>query len=334
MCGLSVDEAKTPGLPRVTVGIPVYNGENYLAEAIDSILAQSFGDFELLISDNASTDRTEAICREFASRDPRIVYFRQPENLGAAHNYNFVFHNSHGEYFKWAAHDDLVDPQFLELAVAALDLHPEVPLVFSKTRKIDEHGKVVGTYGETYEQMRLSSPRPAERFGDMVCMPNNCVALFGLMRKSQLATTNLHAAYPGADRCLLGELALRGPVYEIPEYLFLRRDHPGAYTHQQNRTRYRMGWWDPSQQDRRSFPHWRRLKELRGSIERANLPLAQRLACYGQLVRWLFAPKWYRQHWFKLIEDVVWAASLSIRGARKNANDSGPQRPNQLSQAE
>ena len=94
-------------VPRLTVGLPVYNGEKYLAESLDALLGQSYGDFELIISDNASTDATEAICREYAAKDPRITYLRQPANIGATPNHNFVFEQSHTELFKWASYDDL-----------------------------------------------------------------------------------------------------------------------------------------------------------------------------------------------------------------------------------
>src|SRR5215207_1517689 len=110
-------------LPRVSVGLPVYNGENYLAEAIDSVLAQTYQNFELIISDNASTDSTEEICRDYAARDRRIRYFREPQNRGAAWNFNHTFELARGEYFKWVAHDDVIGPQYLARTVDQLDRH-------------------------------------------------------------------------------------------------------------------------------------------------------------------------------------------------------------------
>ena len=107
-------------MPRVSIGIPVYNGGRFIKEAIDSILAQTFEDFELILSDNASTDETEEICKEYATLDRRIRYYRNEENLGAAKNYNRVFELSNGEYFKWASHDDLCAPEYLERCIAAL----------------------------------------------------------------------------------------------------------------------------------------------------------------------------------------------------------------------
>src|SRR5687767_9303189 len=110
--------------PRVSIGLPVFNGESHLALALDSVLAQTFGDFELVISDNGSTDSTRQICEDYAKRDARIRYLRSDENRGAAWNYNRVFERSRGAFFKWMAHDDLIAPQYLERCVEALDRAP------------------------------------------------------------------------------------------------------------------------------------------------------------------------------------------------------------------
>jgi len=107
--------------PRVSIGLPVYNGENYLEEAIDSILAQTYKDFELIISDNASTDRTPDICQAYANKDPRIRYYRNEKNIGAAVNFNRVFELSSSEYFKWAAHDDIIAPDYISECIEILD---------------------------------------------------------------------------------------------------------------------------------------------------------------------------------------------------------------------
>jgi len=96
----------TSKVPQVSIGMPVYNGAKFIREALDSLLAQTFTDFELIISDNASTDETEAICQEYAAKDARIRYVRQAKNLGAVANFKFVLDEAVGEYFMWAAHDD------------------------------------------------------------------------------------------------------------------------------------------------------------------------------------------------------------------------------------
>ncbi|MBS0016773.1 MAG: glycosyltransferase family 2 protein, partial [Arthrospira sp. SH-MAG29] len=137
-----------PPHPRVSIGLPVYNGENFIQETLDCLLSQTFDDFELIICDNASTDRTEEICRDYAARDKRIRYYRHPENLGAAKNYNRTFELSTAEYFKWAAHDDLYAPEFLERCVEALDTHPSTVLCYPQEYWIDEQGNPLKSHAD------------------------------------------------------------------------------------------------------------------------------------------------------------------------------------------
>lgn len=111
---------ETAKVPRVSIGMPVYNGEKYIREALDSLLSQTFNDFELIISDNASTDGTESICREYAARDARICYVRQPANMGGAANFQFVLNSARADTFMWAAHDDKWTKNYLFNATALL----------------------------------------------------------------------------------------------------------------------------------------------------------------------------------------------------------------------
>ena len=130
-------------MTQVSIGIPVYNGEKYLAAALDSLLAQSFRDFEIVISDNASTDRTAEICRCYQNKDARVRYFRSDQNLGAAWNHNRVIELSSAPLFKWAACDDLHDPLYLARCVDALHNDSGVVLSHTYLRVIDEEGKAL-----------------------------------------------------------------------------------------------------------------------------------------------------------------------------------------------
>jgi len=122
-----------------SIGLPVYNGENYLRDALESVLAQDFEDFELIIADNASTDGTEAICQEYAKRDPRVRYIRHPRNIGAAKNYDYVFHCADGEFFNWLAHDDVLGPSFLSNCLAAYSERDEKTiLIYPSFQYIDK----------------------------------------------------------------------------------------------------------------------------------------------------------------------------------------------------
>ena len=126
--------------PRLSIGLPVYNGERLLPQAIECLLAQSFGDFEIVIGDNASTDRTQEICQDYVRRDPRIRYVRHEHNLGAVANFNRVFELSAAPLFKWAAHDDLHRETYLEACISLLDAHPDLVLAHSGTAFVDERG--------------------------------------------------------------------------------------------------------------------------------------------------------------------------------------------------
>lgn len=123
--------------PTVSIGMPVYNGETFIKEALDSLLSQTFADFELIISDNGSTDKTETICREYALQDQRIRYIRQPENRGAIANFQCVLDEAAGEYFMWAAYDDLRHHYFLEIATKVLDDDITCGLVFNEYNLTD-----------------------------------------------------------------------------------------------------------------------------------------------------------------------------------------------------
>lgn len=270
---------------RVSIGMPVYNGEQFLKEALDSILAQTFEDFELIISDNASTDSTQKICREYAAQDRRIRYYRNEQNIGVSNNFNCVFELSTGEYFRWAAHDDLLAPALLSRCVTVLDQDSSIVMCYSKTARIDEHGAVVGNYDS---DMKVASLKPHERFRDLICVNHSCISMFGVVRASALRMTQLIANYRGSDWNMLAELGLMGRLYEIPEYLFFRRDHPHAATKfwGDDPEGY-QAWFDPAKAGQISFPHWRRLIEYFVSIRRVPLTLSERLLCYAQIGRWL-----------------------------------------------
>lgn len=280
--------------PRVSIGMPVFNGENYLAKALDSLLAQTYSDFELIISDNASSDGTSEICRTYASKDRRIHYFRNKTNLGAAKNYNRVFELSSGEYFKWAAHDDLCAPEFLEKCLDVLDQNPSVVLCYAKTREIDEHGMVRREYAEP----DISSLKPSKRFFNCVCVPHPQVAVFGLIRRNYLEKTRLIGNYKGSDRVLLGELSLLGRFYQIPQNLFFMRNHHQAHWRIHTTRQSREAWYDPDRAGRITFPYWRLLMEHFISIRRASLNWYDRTHCYLYLVWWV------RRYFLKLARDL------------------------------
>lgn len=214
-------------MPRLTIGMPVFNGERFVEEAIDSLLSQTFSDFRLIIADNASTDGTGGICQAFASRDDRVSYFRQTHNLGAAENYNCLARTARTPFFKWAAADDIHAPTMIQKCIDALDANPGSIGAYTRTQQIDERGLPIKV-----ETSRLSSDSREVhiRFRHVIAMPHSCFSIFGVYRTEILQATGLKPGYVGSDRALLAELALLGRSIEIREALVGRRIHPNAYS--------------------------------------------------------------------------------------------------------
>lgn len=210
--------------PLVSVGIPVYNAQRYLREALDALLTQDYPAMELIISDNASTDATPTICREYAARHPRIRYERAEQNQGAIWNFNRVFTLARGEYFMWAAFDDLREPSSVRRCVEALERHRDAVLCCTDVRFIDEAGRVT----EPDPRMRLAHPVGATRADRVRALAgaNFWVDFYGLIRRETLATTRLAQPIWGFDVLLILELCLRGGVVVVPEALFAYRIFP------------------------------------------------------------------------------------------------------------
>lgn len=286
--------------PMVSIGLPVYNGEKYIREAIESVLHQTYADFELVISDNGSTDATETICREYAERDDRVLYKRSSTNNGASWNYNRTFELASGKFFRWLAADDILTPKLLEKSVEILVENPEIILSFTWVHDIDEHGNELEVKRSA---VNSSNPDPVLRFQGLSAVrgSHNCEEVFGLVRSDVLGQTKLIDNYTDSDRTLLADLGLRGQFYEIPEPLFLHRLHPqGSVT--ANPTRHdRAAWFDPRVATKLVFPNWRQLFELMLVIWRAPITTPQRLQSYRVMFTWI---KRRRNH---LRRDLVWA---------------------------
>lgn len=270
--------------PRLTIGMPVYNGERFLAAAIGSLLTQSFTDFEIVLCDNASTDGTWQIASRFASVDPRLRLLRHDTNLGAAANYNRTVREARGALFKWAAHDDVLLPGFLQACVDCLDARPDVVLCHTLSDAIDAQGRRIGHYRD---EVGAEDAATWRRMATMMRAPHYCIPVFGVMRRAVLLQTAMHGDWVGADRNLLAELALRGKIHLVDQVLFLRRHHEGSSITALRDERERLAWFDPAHAGQRSYPTWRRLAEYLHAIDRAPLSLGQRLRCRLQLAAWL-----------------------------------------------
>ena len=261
---------------KVSIGLPVYNGERFLKAAIDSILAQTYVDFELIISDNASTDRTEEICRSY--KDARVRYYRSETNKGAAWNYNRVFQLATGKYFKWAAHDDVIAPDFVQRCVDALDDDPSAVLCQGQIKMIDEEGNFIKNHPLL---PKVKSKKPHRRFSEMMLKHHISLHIFGLIRSDALRKTKLIDFYGGSDRVLLAHLALLGRFIELPQYLFFSRLHTrqSSIKYEGNLSAY-AAWFDPRKKGKMLFPWWRVMREYARIVFITCRHMHERAICY------------------------------------------------------
>ena len=269
-----------PG-PLVTVGLPVYNGERYVAHSIECLLAQTFRDFVVLVSDNASTDATGEICRKYASRDPRLYYHRNPTNLGMAGNYNLTFSMARSKYFRWATSDDYCAPDMLQDAVDCMEADPGISLCYPRATFVDGEGHETGHWEDG---LHLMQDDPVERFRAVVTGIGRVHHHLGLMRVDCMRRTGLIAKHVASDIGFVAEMALLGKFFQIPKYQFYRRLHEDSSS------------WTPDEAHQarryhasgvRRVPfsrvryHWRFVQAVR----RAPLRPGQRLALYRFLTR-------------------------------------------------
>lgn len=268
--------------PVISIGMPVLNGERYISAAIESILQQTFPNFELIISDNASTDTTRQIAESYASTDPRVTVMTRNKTIGAHHNYNSIVPAARGEFFKWAAHDDLLDPHFLQACWEVLAKNPSVVLAYTRMGIIDEQGQQFSERSSSFSYVDVA---PSVRFRRYIGDRHRSEPVFGLQRLDILRMTPLLGHYPGSDWTFLAELALRGEFVQIDRQLFLNRDHADRSTKETVDARYRGHWFDPD----RSAPvllHWHQLKDYLGAIFRVPMSAAERLRCLLTMGHW------------------------------------------------
>lgn len=275
--------ALSPKTLRVSIGLAVYNGERFLPKTLDSLLAQTYRDFELIVCDNCSADRTEQICRSYSERDARIRYHRNAANIGAPRNFNLAFSLSRGEYFKWAGGDDLCAPEMLERCVAVLDQRPEAVLVYSKTRLIDENDATVKDYDD---RLDLPFASPHNRLSHLLWNIRMCNAVFGLIRSRVMKRVGLFGTYPNSDLAFLAALALQGTFVEIPERLFLRRFH-GLSVQRYPSAHERVAMFDPPRAGQLTFPNWKLLAAHLLAIHRSPSNWTEKLRCYFKMHIWL-----------------------------------------------
>ena len=277
--------------PLVTIGVPVYNGERFLADALESLIGQTYSNLEILIADNASTDRTPEISRRVAASDSRVRHLRSGENRGAAWNFNRLVGEARGEFFRWAAADDLVRPPLVERSVHVLTSSPDVVLVYPKTQFIDEEGHTIRDHEDN---LHLDQERPSDRYRAFARRIGYCNAAYGLVRTSSLRRTGLLGAFPGSDIVLLGELALHGKFHELPDRLFLRRFHQEAASaktdaeldaHYRARADGSPAQRAPSEQSSFRLLTWRKLMANLAAVARTPVSVREKARIWAFLLR-------------------------------------------------
>jgi glycosyltransferase involved in cell wall biosynthesis len=273
-------------MPRVSVGLPVYNGERYLRISIESILAQTYADFELIITDNASTDSTERICREYAAIDKRVRYYRNENNIGAPRNFNLAFELSRGEYLKWATSDDYVASEMIEKCLEVLDKNPTVVLCYPNAKLIDAEGTFIENYDDV---LNLQDPIASHRLIQLLNRIKLAHQHLGLIRSAALKRTSLLGSHIAADINLLAELSLYGKFYELPEYLLFRRFHPGSSSWDRSRAR-QLEYSDPGRV-RVRLDSWEAHGRFFAAVQNCPAPFRDKLAMYRFLFHRVFWQK-------------------------------------------
>jgi glycosyltransferase involved in cell wall biosynthesis len=273
-------------ISRVDIGLPVFNGENYLALALESLMEQRFADFTLWVADNASTDGSVDVVQRYAAQDDRIRLLRSDQNRGASWNFNRVFHAGSAPYFMWHSHDDLRDPSFLGLAAEVLAGQPGVAVAFAMTEFIDATGaKIDPALIEAEQDGARMESSPHERLGRLLPLFPMHI-LFGLGRRASMSQTRLWGSFASADRVLTAELSLQGELYRIDESLFLRRFHDDLSWYLGMDDREYARWYDPARP--RTWPHpvVRRGFEYSAGVAHARLGWREAAACQAEVARY------------------------------------------------
>lgn len=255
--------------PLVTIGLPVYNGERYLDDAMASLLAQDYESLEVVVSDNASNDRTPDILETWQAKDPRVSVYRNPANLGGAPNFNRVLSLAKGSYFRWAGHDDLIAPTMVRACVEALEqAGPSFVLAYPQTVVIDEEGAEVEILSG---QLDLREPDPVDRLRRVIREVRLANMIFGLIRTEAVREVGGLPKYNSGDLVMIAGLALRGRFMELPQPLFYRRIHQGMSWQASRSAEGFAKWFDPTRRWFIVFPMWRLWRELLAEVMRSDL---------------------------------------------------------------
>jgi glycosyltransferase involved in cell wall biosynthesis len=307
-------QASPSGVPQVTIGVPVYNGDLYLEEALAALRDQDLAEIEVIVSDNGSTDETPKIARRFADADPRFRYVRSEENRGIPWNFNHVLDLARAPLFMWNAADDVVGPQHLVRCRDALLAHPEAEIAFPRVTLVDAGGEVVGYMDD--EDLDYLGLSPGARVDQLLRRQSwQAIAWGGVLRTDALRAMGGHPTFFGGDIVLGIRSALRGEWVVVPERLFSCRRHDnqnskavGADPIVQVRS------YDPGFRRPVAFPQWYLALRMLTETVVAPVPAADRARALAAVLR-----RWTVPEWRLLAYDVKRNAIHLTRGTYRGA---------------
>ena len=276
-----------PGL--VTIGLPVYDCERTLRQSIDSLLAQTYSEFVLIISDNASTDGTSRICQQIAESDSRVRYIRNDTNIGNPRNFNRLVALTTTKYLKWSTGDDFWDPTFLERALSVMEHDETVALCYPKTYIVDAEGLSPQPYED---HLHLDQADPVDRFLTLITTIGLAHQHLGLIRMSMLRHTHLLGTHVGSDINLLAELSLYGTFFELPERLFYRRFHPKSGSWKRTDEKHQVERYLAASAKHMGFKAWPRHLGFLAAVSGSPIPFRSKLRAYRHLLK---LARWERQ---------------------------------------
>ncbi|MEZ4281083.1 MAG: glycosyltransferase family A protein [Myxococcota bacterium] len=262
--------------PRVSFGVPVRNGEATIGRCLDSILQQDFQDFEVIVSDNASTDSTCARVESIAARDPRVRLVRQATNVGLIENFNALARAARGELFRWVGADDWLEPEYTSTCVSALDAHPDAIVATSGFDLVDPAG---GSIARDYVGEFLESPKPTRRLARLLWFFHAGLGLYEanycLIRHESLLASGLLPIHRKCDWLFSARLCLQGPFVHVPKRLFHR-----SWTNPDRAALAGLASrLHPVPRPALEQSIWQLYRGLAGVVAGAELGLADRLLC-------------------------------------------------------
>ncbi len=314
--------------PLVSIGLPVYNGEAYLEQAVKCLQRQTYRNIEIIISDNCSTDGTAILCERLAAEDNRIRYSRTERNLGAAGNFNRVAGLAGGPFFAWANHDDLWGNTYVESCLDALRANPNAVLAYAKSEKIDEDGAHIISLNSGLNLDAARASERLKRYHDLFIgvdrrkgwgsepVEGFWIPVYGLMRSDLVGRTRLIRNFISSDTVLIEDLLILGEFKEIDSVLFFKRDHRKRSMRDSEAYDARDAWFTGRTPTRLLMPRWKAFFARLESSVRLPATRRERWACCVETI-WFYARR--RSEANALVKEIIANAGRLVLGRERGA---------------